>query len=144
MIARLGGEESWVGPVFVPGEPPCWHCLAIRLREHRWVESQLLGNTPEGRVRPYSTDNRMRAAAEFAAQETARWLLEAKNSLEGTIWSFSWATLLSQRHVVSKQAGCPLCGDPIGGGRQVIRLASSVVRWDYSCELRALSPGRPE
>lgn len=33
----------WVGPILRPKTSPCWKCLSQRLRERRWLETQLPG-----------------------------------------------------------------------------------------------------
>ncbi|HTS28727.1 MAG TPA: TOMM precursor leader peptide-binding protein, partial [Bryobacteraceae bacterium] len=109
MIAKLEGEEIWLGPIFRPGETPCWRCLAVRLRERSWLQSQLpVLESPVWRA----AKGRLAAAAEFLALEVARWLLDGPGSLEATIWSFRWLELTSGRHVVARMPNCPDCGAP--------------------------------
>lgn len=110
MLAKAVGAEIWIGPVILPGRTPCWRCLELRLREHRWLESQIPGAAAGPLVTPYSTEGRIRAAAEFIAQEAARWLMDAPDALEGILWSFSWETLVSRRNTVLRRPNCPDCG----------------------------------
>ena len=38
LLVKPVGIETWIGPVFVPGQTACWECLAQRLRGHRKLE----------------------------------------------------------------------------------------------------------
>jgi oxazoline/thiazoline synthase len=109
---KLRGAETWVGPFFPGGGKPCWRCLEVRLRERAWLSSQIRPGTGPLWL-ANGLEGRMRAGAEFAAQEVIRWLLEMPGSLGSAVWSFSWASLESSRHRISPMAGCPDCG----GGR---------------------------
>lgn len=109
MPVKLAGEEVWIGPVFIPGRTACWRCLELRLRERAWLSSQI--EAESGALwTPRVSGNRLRAAAEFAAQETARWMMEAPVPLEGSIWSLNWANLKAERHLVVRRPDCPACG----------------------------------
>ena len=107
--AKLAGEAVWIGPVFAPGRTACWRCLLPGLRESTWLRSQL---APD-RERPfqlYVSEERLRAAAEFAAQTLGRWLLETPDAIENSLWSFNWATLESRWHEAARRTDCPACG----------------------------------
>jgi bacteriocin biosynthesis cyclodehydratase domain-containing protein len=136
MPAKLAGEEVWIGPVFRPGATACWTCLAPRLRERRWLESQLLltGPIPPERI----PRNRTRAAASFAAEQAARWMLDGEGALEGAIWSFHWATMESRRHPVMRLPNCPDCGQP--PQPRPIELRSVKVNWTPPGDLRTADP----
>jgi ribosomal protein S12 methylthiotransferase accessory factor len=126
MAAKLTGEEIWIGPTVIPGQKPCWECLTSRLREHRWLEWQLARGVGGGLRNCYTAESRIRFAAELAAHEAARWMLEAAGSLEGVIWSFSWVTMSAQRHRIAAQPNCNVCGGPGElAGRLVTRHARS-------------------
>src|SRR5262249_37157317 len=38
LLVKPVGIETWIGPMFVPGQTACWECLAQRLRGHRRLE----------------------------------------------------------------------------------------------------------
>ncbi len=138
MIAKLCGEEVWVGPVILSRETACWRCFENRLREHRWLESQIPPSAVESPLTLYSTENRTRAAAEFVVQEAARWLLGGRNALEGAVWSFSWATLRSQRHTVLRRPDCPECGTVKFAERPPAMTLSHIkVAWKPPDDIRA-------
>ena len=41
LLAKPVGIETWIGPMFVPGQTACWECLAQRLRGHRKLEEYI-------------------------------------------------------------------------------------------------------
>lgn len=41
MLVKPVGSILWIGPLFVPGETGCWHCLAQRLQGNREVEASV-------------------------------------------------------------------------------------------------------
>jgi ribosomal protein S12 methylthiotransferase accessory factor len=138
-LAKLSGEEIWAGPVFMPGRTACWQCLQPRLRENSWLRSQLM---PRGGAlfESFAPESRLRAGAEFAAQEIARWLLEAPVSIENAVWSFSWASLRSRRHSVIRRTDCPACQpSPASGSPAPIQLESVTVAWAPPADLRVAS-----
>jgi bacteriocin biosynthesis cyclodehydratase domain-containing protein len=137
MLVKMVGEQIWLGPIFHPGEPPCWRCLAERLREKRWLESQL-ADPGDAAFIPYASPNRLRAAAEFVAQEAARWLLDAPGALVGRIRSFSWSTLEGELHCVSRHGNCASCR-PDGSQSGHVQLRSVVVEWSPPGEVRTHS-----
>jgi len=139
-LCKMTGAEVWIGPFFVPGRTACWRCLELRLRERAWLSSQI---APENAPlwTPYESENRLRAAAEFATQETARWLMEAPHSLEGAVWCFSWATLQAGRHTVGRLPHCADCGTARPEARiGHFELKSARVRWDPPADLRSAGP----
>lgn len=42
LLMKPMGSVLWLGPIFVPGETGCWHCLAQRLRGNREIETSVL------------------------------------------------------------------------------------------------------
>lgn len=111
MLAKIEGAEVWIGPIFIHGRTACWRCLESRLREHRWLQSQMAPFLAGAPVAHTGAD-RLHAAAAWLAQESCRWLLEAPDTLEDTVWSFSWDRLRSARHAVMRRPQCPDCGAP--------------------------------
>src|SRR4051812_44255807 len=41
LLVKPVGTETWIGPMFVPGQTACWECLAQRLRGHRKLETYI-------------------------------------------------------------------------------------------------------
>lgn len=109
LLTKPAGEQIWVGPLIVPGRSACWECLARRLREKRWLETQL--GAPVTLPVPGGSTERRRAAAEFVAAAAARWLNGEPDTLDGIIWSFDWAKFETARHPVPRFPGCRRCGN---------------------------------
>jgi ribosomal protein S12 methylthiotransferase accessory factor len=140
VLVKVPGTEVWIGPFFTPGRTSCWRCLEIRLREKAWVSSQI---APDGGVlwKPYAPQSRIRAAAEFAAQEIMRWLLEMPDSLEGAIWSFSWSSLRADRHPIARLPKCPNCWRTLPDARpERIELRRPIAQSNLTDGLRQASP----
>ncbi|KNE82227.1 MULTISPECIES: TOMM precursor leader peptide-binding protein [Streptomyces] len=114
LLAKPCGAEPWVGPVFRPGDGPCWSCLAHRLRAHRQSEipvQRALGT--EGPVR--------RPAASLAAGrslglhtavlEAAKWLAGARHEAQRAVCTLDTLSLRTTHHGVRRRPQCPACGD---------------------------------
>ena len=75
LLVKPVGTVLWMGPVFRPGEGPCWECLAQRLRGNREVEGYLLGRKERQapfRVARAGMPAGVGAAAQLAALEVAK------------------------------------------------------------------------
>ncbi|MFJ2193510.1 TOMM precursor leader peptide-binding protein [Kitasatospora sp. NPDC087861] len=111
----VGTATSWVGPVFRPGEGPCWHCLATRLQDHRHSESPLrralgLDGPPP---RPMATLAAGRSmTVHLAVLEAAKWLAGVRNSAQDAVHTLDTLTSTAAAHPVARRPQCPACGDP--------------------------------
>ncbi|WDM13428.1 TOMM precursor leader peptide-binding protein [Streptomyces lavenduligriseus] len=115
LLARTGGADPWVGPVFRPGTGPCWSCLAARLRGHRRSELPLqhhLGLTGPADRPTTGLPACESAAAQLAALETAKWLAGIRHPGQGAVHILDTLSLSSAAHPVSRLPQCPSCGDP--------------------------------
>nr|WP_202528621.1 TOMM precursor leader peptide-binding protein [Streptomyces sp. SID486] len=115
ILARPGGPTPWTGPVFRPGDGPCWHCLAERLRLQRGSEAPLhraLGST--GPVdRPDASLAATRALGlHTAVLETAKYLAGTPGPVRDAVHVLDTGTLAVDRHPVVHRPQCPACGDP--------------------------------
>ncbi|MFF3808243.1 TOMM precursor leader peptide-binding protein [Streptomyces sp. NPDC002032] len=115
LLARTSGADTWVGPLFRPGEGACWSCLASRLRDHRMSESpvrQALGL--DGPVpRPHASIAAGRALGlHTAVLEAAKWLAGTRHPGQDAVWTLDTLTLESRHHTVSRRPQCPDCGNP--------------------------------
>ncbi|MGA5820056.1 TOMM precursor leader peptide-binding protein [Kitasatospora sp. NPDC094028] len=124
LLVRPAAAEPWVGPVLRPGEGPCWHCLAHRLRAHRASELPvrralgLDGPAP----RPTAVLPAVRATAlHLAALEAAKWLAGLRHPGQSAIHTLNSVTLAGRDHEVRQRPQCPQCGDPGLVARQVAR-----------------------
>lgn len=112
---RLGWSDPWIGPVFRPGDGPCWHCLASRLRGHRLSEGLLqhsLGR-PDLVPLPPATLPVVRALAlHLAALEAAKWLGGLRGPEQSTVRTLDTVRLTTTAHPVARIPQCRSCGDP--------------------------------
>ena len=113
MLARIGGSEPLLGPVFRPGSGPCWACLEHRIRGNREVGEFLRrrfgGPVLPTAVAPALTD----AAIGMAAMEALKWLvLGDRAPAHGHVLSFDARSFGAGRHRVVRRPQCPACGSP--------------------------------
>jgi ribosomal protein S12 methylthiotransferase accessory factor len=115
LLAKPGGSDPWIGPVFQPGTGPCWSCLADPLRRHRRVES-LLPPAPPGGPRMRAPEAALPACGalglHLAVLETAKWLAGFRHDGQGAVWTLDTLTLDGRHHPVTRRPQCPVCGDP--------------------------------
>ncbi|WP_318201626.1 TOMM precursor leader peptide-binding protein [Streptomyces sp. SCL15-4] len=115
LLARTGGADPWVGPVFRPDTGPCWSCLAVRLRGHRRSELPLqrhLGLAgPAGRPTA-GLPACASAAAQLAALETAKWLAGIRHPGQDAVHILDTLRFASAAHPVARLPQCRVCGDP--------------------------------
>ena len=110
------GITPWMGPVFRPGEGPCWACLAQRLRWNRPVETFLrystgaTGPLPLPRAElPTSTQ----AGLHLAATALAQWIATGmQGSLGKALLALEFPRFQLTEHAVVRRPQCPACGDP--------------------------------
>lgn len=115
MPVKATGTVPWAGPVFLPGEGPCWECLAQRLRHNRPVESFLLARTgAQGPLTPPRAEvpASVRAGASLAALSLAHWLVdEEQGALGHTLLALELPRFQVKVHTVVRRPQCPACGD---------------------------------
>jgi bacteriocin biosynthesis cyclodehydratase domain-containing protein len=110
------GAAPWVGPVFRPGDGPCWACLAHRLRWNNPVETFLRERT--GATRPLATPRAelpasLQAGILLAATALARWVVKgSQGPLSQKLLALEFPQLQLTEHAVVKRPQCPACGDP--------------------------------
>jgi oxazoline/thiazoline synthase len=114
LLAKPVGIETWIGPVFVPGQTACWECLAQRLRGHRKLEEYIARrngtDAPVG-VIPACIASTQHAALAEAATEITRWIGTAgQSTLLDRVVSTSVITLERAHHTLTRRPQCPSCG----------------------------------
>ncbi|MEU0088722.1 TOMM precursor leader peptide-binding protein [Streptomyces sp. NPDC006274] len=120
LLMRFVGEQPWIGPVFRPGEGPCWTCVTDALRRNRPAETYLdraLGRrafTP-----PSSLAAGRSAGVHLAALEAVKWLAGHRHPGQDAIWRLDTLTLTGRHHPVRRRPQCPACGDPGAVARRV-------------------------
>jgi oxazoline/thiazoline synthase len=116
LLTKPTGPDPWVGPVFRPGQGPCWACLAKRLGDNRYAETlvrHLAGSTGGGPRPPETSLQAGRALGlGAAALEAVKWLAGLRYSGQQTVSIVDTLTLCQQNHAVARRPQCPACGDP--------------------------------
>ncbi|HEV2781375.1 MAG TPA: TOMM precursor leader peptide-binding protein, partial [Actinophytocola sp.] len=115
LLAKPVGTQLWLGPVFQPGQPGCWHCLTVRLWRHRCAENSAqreLGRSgpaprPVAAVPPAAA-----AAANLIALEAAKWLAGHRHPGQRAVWTFDTFTFAGRHHEFRPYPQCATCGNP--------------------------------
>lgn len=117
MLVKPVGATIWIGPIFVPGQTGCWHCLAQRLKGNREVETSI--GQQKGIVTSFPTSRsilptHLQIGLNLAAAEAAKWIVRGQNDrLEGKVLTLDLASLSMQDHVLVKRPQCPACGEQV-------------------------------
>ena len=114
ILARPSGMQPLFGPVFRPGEGPCWACLAYRIQGHQEVHSFVRNLDGESSgVRPRAADPVVvETVCGLAAAEIAKWLvLGDMVPIHEHAISVDVASIESRRHPAMRRPQCPECGD---------------------------------
>lgn len=114
---KLGGRQSWFGPIFKPGQTACWECLAQRLRTNRQVESFVLRKG--GKKGPLKTSlarmpSTINTAVHLAVTEIVKFIVQGQNPrLENQLLTYDHIEMKLEHHTVVQRPQCPSCGDPL-------------------------------
>jgi ribosomal protein S12 methylthiotransferase accessory factor len=116
LLVKPVGIETWIGPMFVPGQTGCWECLAQRLRGHRKLEDYIAQHNgierPIGPP-PAAIPSTLHSAVAEAATEIIRWIgTGGKSNLLNRVVSTSVLTLERAHHALVRRPQCPSCGSP--------------------------------
>ncbi|AKT43940.1 TOMM precursor leader peptide-binding protein [Chondromyces crocatus] len=149
-VLKPSGTNAWLGPIFRPGEGPCWACLAHRLRENRPVETFLarrLDPGPDTMPLPpprAALPASLRAAADWAGLTLARWIVEGGHGpLDTKLLALDLARHTVEEHTVVRRPQCPACGAPdllARRAEQPLTLASRPKRFSDDGGYRILTP----
>lgn len=116
LLAKPGGAQVWIGPVFDPAGPgaPCWHCLAHRLRGHRRAETRLRAADGRAELTPpaVSLPPLGAAALHLMALETVKWVSGVRHDGQCSVWTLDSLDLRGRHHDLRARPQCPACGDP--------------------------------
>ena len=112
-LVNATGATALFGPVFRPGDGPCWSCLAHRMRGNREVENFLrnVGGSggairPRGGARTFGD-----AVFRLAAVEIAKWVVLGDGApLHDHAISVDAVVPAMARHPVMRRPQCPACG----------------------------------
>jgi oxazoline/thiazoline synthase len=116
LLVKPSGATHWMGPVFRPGEGPCWACLAHRLRANRPVDTflrELTDATAPFTPPPAELPSSLQAALHLAAVALGQWLVSGgQGALGKSLLALDFARHQLTEHAVVKRPQCPACGDP--------------------------------
>jgi len=145
LLAKPVGVKVWLGPVFRPAEPGCWHCLSVRLWGHRNAEAvaqSTLGRQGPAQS-PAASNPALRAAAlNMIALEATKWLSGHRHPNQRQVWTFDSLELRGEPHELRPFPQCATCGDPDIMRRQAHRpvVLSSRRKASYSAGHRSQTP----
>ena len=112
LLVQTSGIFPLVGPLFRPGDGPCWLCLAERMRRNREVKA-LLDRTAARPVflSPLVQDGVGQSGTALGAMEIAKAIAtEFRTDLRDHIVSLDLLGSTIARHFVAKRPQCPACG----------------------------------
>jgi ribosomal protein S12 methylthiotransferase accessory factor len=116
MPIKPAGATPWIGPMFRPGDGPCWECLAARLRANRPVETFVAHRLArEAPVLPprAAVLASARAALDLGALTVIRWIADGGRGLvDDKLLALELRTMRIEEHMVQRRPQCPVCGDP--------------------------------
>lgn len=121
-LFKAGGTRPMFGPVFSADNPRCWHCLSLRMIEHRPGDGAVPGNVAAVRpARAGHMTSRTAFAGLVALQLARATASEGLGRFGDAILGLDLATLEWQRHHVRPYPECPVCGDPVDAQAQLQR-----------------------
>jgi len=149
LLARPGGRQVWVGPLFRPGTTGCWACLAERLRANSPVTAYLRERTGRGATaEPVRSPAGDQVGLGLAAAAVATWVVkDGVPELEGKVRSLDPTAWKLDTHQLARLPFCPACGTravreyapPVfagetrtvatDGGHRVVRPEETVARY---------------
>jgi len=114
LLVKPVGTETWIGPMFVPGQTACWECLAQRLRGHRKLQEYLTrrrgSDVPVG-VIPTALPSTAHAVLADAVTEITRFIGTGGQSiLADRLFSTNVLTLERTLHALIRRPQCRSCG----------------------------------
>lgn len=133
LLAWPGARSLWLGPLFRPGEGPCWECLLARRRSHRRVQT-FLASLPgaDPIVMPsVTTPAAAQLAGRIAAMEAVKILAGLPGPTLGdapgdaaVLTELDIVDWSATHHAVVRRPQCPACGDPAPAPTVPIRLTA--------------------
>ncbi|MBV1697140.1 MAG: TOMM precursor leader peptide-binding protein [Hyphomicrobiales bacterium] len=112
LLVQTNGNFPLVGPLFRPGEGPCWACLAERMQRNREVKA-FLDRGPAHRVAtsPLAHEAVGQIGIQLAAVEIAKAVATGfRTDLNDHIVSVDLLGSTIAKHYVAKRPQCPACG----------------------------------
>ena len=107
MMAKVVGQEVWLGPLFIPHHTACWSCLAHRLRVIRPVDAYL-----DSRRAMSVTLAQPNPVGEAALERMVSCLATEAEKLDaGELAIFDVARETISRQAVVRRPQCGVCGN---------------------------------
>jgi oxazoline/thiazoline synthase len=112
LLVQPSGAFPLVGPVFNPGNGPCWTCLFDRMIRNREVKGFLeRGSARAVAVSPLAREPLGQGAIQFAALEVAKAIATGfRTELNNHIISHDLLGSSVVKHYVAKRPQCSTCG----------------------------------
>jgi len=112
LLVQPSGAFPLVGPVFSPGNGPCWTCLFDRMIRNREVKGFLdRGSARPVAVSPLARNPLGQSAIQFAALEVAKAIATGfRTELNDHIVSHDLLGSTTVKHYVATRPQCPTCG----------------------------------
>jgi oxazoline/thiazoline synthase len=112
LLVQPSGAFPLVGPVFNPGNGPCWSCLFDRMIRNREIKGFLdRGPARAVAISPLARDPLGHSAIQFAALEVAKAIATGfRTELNDHIVSHDLLGSTIVKHYVAKRPQCPTCG----------------------------------
>ncbi len=112
LLVQPSGAFPLVGPVFNPGDGPCWTCLFDRMIRNREIKGFLeRGAARAVAISPLSRNPLGQGAIQFAALEVAKAIATGfRTDLNNHIISHDLLGASVVKHYVAKRPQCPTCG----------------------------------
>jgi oxazoline/thiazoline synthase len=114
LICKPYGSEIWIGPLFQPGRPGCYHCLSRRLKINRieelYVQQQ---HGLQNFIVPTHAmlETTKELACNLIATEVFKHIVCGKNELlEKRVQTLNTITLEKQEHLLIPSPNCKWCG----------------------------------
>ena len=112
LLVQPSGAFPLVGPVFNPGNGPCWTCLFDRMIRNREVKGFLdRGPARAVAISPLARNTLGQSAVQFAALEVAKAIATGfRTELNQHIISHDLLGSTVVKHYVATRPQCPTCG----------------------------------
>jgi oxazoline/thiazoline synthase len=143
LLVKPLGHEPWLGPLFVPGKTGCYRCLARLLARNRPVyrfvaeKNKLPEPPPAGRAATPATIN---AACQLAAVEVVKFIVGAKEGLEGKVLSLDVRAWKVITHDLLRHPACAACGEIGAAEPMPVELVSRKATFIRDCGHRTQKP----
>jgi len=146
LLTKPVGSVVWMGPIFQPGGSPCWTCLSLWMRPHRWLQASCFGwHDPSLLAEPSLAATRatLAAGAGMIATAAAIWCSTGRHQgLEDRIVTIDMRTLQSRTHKLRTHPECPFCAGTTGARvRELSDLVSPITGIVRSLEVTEIAAG---